>query len=542
MRVFTLLLVPFITAVSFPAFADEILASNRIASVTIYSQGAMLSREVTFEASAGAHQLLLTDLPGDTYAEALRLAGKDGVKAGAIWLRDDRLFPRAEALTPEQLAAKAQLKTAQAEVDQAADAIATVRAQIEAADAEVGFWSGSRPDWAGATAENLKSLSVVVAEGVAAARGKAIKAEAEARPLQDVLDGKVKARDRAQTAYDALPTRDGDYAALSIAVEVLVAGEHRLILTQFIDNAGWSPVYDLTLRREGGPNLILGRGALISQFTGEDWTGVDLTLSTSHPGSQAEASVLYPDYREIFDPEEEATQLPKLRSGAGVADTMAIAQAEPMVMAAAEIQGDVLVYHYPTKANIASGVENLRLSLDELSFVPKVQARAVPRADLVAYVTAKFVNTSGEVLLPGSVFLYRDTNLVGGATLPRLAAGDEWTQGFGAIDGLVLERRMPERSVGDRGLFSSETEQSERAMLTVRNLTDEIWPLRLLDQVPYSEQEELEATFKADPMPTETDVDGQRGILAWDFDLAPGAEQSVALEYALRWPSGMSLR
>jgi hypothetical protein len=140
------------------------------------------------------------------------------------------------------------------------------------------------------------------------------------------------------------------------------------------------------------------------------------------------------------------------------------------------------------------------------------------------------------------MYLYRDSNLIGVGQLPLLAAGDDWTQGFGAIDGLVLERVMPNVTEGDRGLLSSETEQVERATLKVRNLTQEVWAVRLMDQVPYSEQEDLEVTFDAVPAPTETDVEGQRGILAWEFDLAPGAEQVVEVEHALRWPSGMTLR
>ena len=34
----------------------------------------------------------------------------------------------------------------------------------------------------------------------------------------------------------------------------------------------------------------------------------------------------------------------------------------------------------------------------------------------------------------------------------------------------------------------------------------------------------------------------QRGILAWDFDLAPGRKQTVTLEHTLSWPKGMELR
>ena len=538
MRFYFLLLA---ALVSFPAHGEEIMATSRITAVTLYPQGAMLSREISFEAAAGAHQLLLTDLPSETYVEAIRLQGGEGLTTGAIWLRGDRLFPRPEVLSVEQAAAKEVLKAARRDLDLAADAVQQVQARVEAADAEVAFLSGSRLEGASLTPQSLREMSAAVAEGVVAARGRAIAAGAEMRPLSEAFDEAARLHDQAQASYDALPTRDQNYTAVSIAVQVAAPGAHLLLMTQYIESASWSPVYDLTLRRSADPSLILARGAIVSQYTGEDWKGVALTLSTARPSYQTEPSMLYPDYREIYDPEAEMAMMSKSEAEPAMADGMAmemVASAAPM----AEMQGDVLVYRVQEPANIASGVDSLRLSLDEISFAAKVQARAVPRNELVAYLTAEFINTSGEVLLPGPVMLYRDSNLIGLGELPLLAAGAEWTQGFGAIEGLVLERQMPQVSEGDRGLLSSETEQMQSAVLGVKNLTEEAWAVRLLDQVPYSEQEDLEVTFSATPEPTEVDVDGQRGVLAWEFDLAAGAEKSVQIEHALRWPSGMALR
>ena len=79
-------------------------------------------------------------------------------------------------------------------------------------------------------------------------------------------------------------------------------------------------------------------------------------------------------------------------------------------------------------------------------------------------------------------------------------------------------------------------------MLKLENLTDEAWPVGLLDLVPYSEQDDLEITYSASPAPTEVDLDGQRGILAWDFDMAPGEVKEVTLDHAMVWPEGKELR
>ena len=123
-----------------------------------------------------------------------------------------------------------------------------------------------------------------------------------------------------------------------------------------------------------------------------------------------------------------------------------------------------------------------------------------------------------------------------------IAPGVEAEVGFGAIETLRISREMPLREGGETGVFTSANEQAESVVITVENTGDESWPIRLIDQVPYSEQTDLEVDYAADPEPTETDVDSQRGILAWEFDLAAGGKQTVTLEHTLSWPDGMELR
>ena len=95
---------------------------------------------------------------------------------------------------------------------------------------------------------------------------------------------------------------------------------------------------------------------------------------------------------------------------------------------------------------------------------------------------------------------------------------------------------------GERGILTSATEVEEQAVLGVENLTGEAWKVRLLDRVPYSEQEELEISFEADPAPSEENVEGQRGILAWEFDLPAGETREIRLDTLMSWPEGKVLQ
>ncbi len=540
------LIAALLATTALPAWADTIAATSRITAVTVYPDGAKLTREVTFSApSAGAHELLVTDLPYDSDAGLIRLAAREGLQLGAFTLRADRLPPRADPLTAAQVAAKAAVEEAEAAAGQAQLALEAITAKVEAAEAQVRFLSsftGALPD--GATPETIKAMAGMIGAETLAARQAALAAKAELPPAQKAVTEAQEAVAKAQAAFDALPSVDMDYTALSVAVTASVAGEQTVTVTQYVGNASWQPVYDLNLTREGGDKLTLDRSVLVTQYTGEDWDGVALTLSSSRPSEQSAPSQLWPELRSI-GPEVDIEEL--ARKSMGAADVLyesapATEAVAAPITAGMAYEGDTVVYQYPEPVSVATGSENLRLALDSLDFAPVVEAVAVPRLDDTAFVTATFTNASDEPLLPGQAMLFREGVLVGSTMLDVIAPGVETDLGFGAIATLRVKREMPKRAGGETGVFTSANQQTESAVITVENTGTEAWRLRILDQVPYSEQDDLEVEVTASPEPTETDVDGQRGILAWEFDLSAGGKQSITLEHSLTWPEGMVLQ
>jgi uncharacterized protein (TIGR02231 family) len=540
------LLALLLVTTALPAFADTITAESTITAVTVFPDGAKITREVTFTApSAGAHELLVTDLPAYTEPGLMQLMGDGGLAVGAFSLRDDRLPPREDPLTADQEAAKTALETAEAAERDALAAVEAIQARVAAANAQAAFltsFSGALPE--NATPDSLRAMAAMVGAETLAASQAAAAARADLWPAQKALDEAQKARAQAQAALDALPARDSDYTALSVAVEAAAAGEAKLTVTHYIDGAGWRPFYDLNLTREGGDHLTISRSVLVTQYTGEDWMGVDLTLSTSRPAEQAEPGTLWPDLRRIV-PEVSPEDLARDSAmAAGAPPPLAEAVMEPSVVLGALVglEGDTVVYTYPRAVDIASGVEDLRLSLDVIEAEPVVSAVAVPSRDKTAFVVAEFVNAGTEPLLPGDALLFREGVLVGGTSLELIAPGAETEIAFGALETVRISRDMPLRDSGQSGFLTTSNETTEEVVLKIENLGQESWPVRVLDQVPYSEQQDLEIGFEASPAPTETDVDSQRGILAWEFDLGAGEKKEIRLSYAMSWPEGMILQ
>lgn len=526
-----------------PLQAETILASSKITAVTVYPQGAMLTRVVAFDAGAGLHDVMVTDLPQYTDPQSLRLKPAEGVVIGAYALRTGRL-PVLDPVKPAaQVAAEAALEAAQDGVTTAQLAVDGVAARIEAAQAQIAYLGRLGATDAKADMAVLQATAQMIGAEVLAASQAALAARADLPAVQRALERAVDAQARAQAALDALSKPAKEYAALSLAVSVAEGGPMTVEVTQFVDNASWAPIYDAALDRKAG-QVVLDRSLLVSQSTGEDWTGIALTLSTAQPGNAPEPSRIWPQLHRIDDPMAMA-KLESRMAAAPVAEAdmgaMMVPVAEPSVVVQLAFQGDIVTYAYPQPVDIVDGAQNLRLTLDSLVLPATAQARAVPRADATAFMMAEFTNDSGQILLPGPAMLTRDGALMGATELASLAPGAKATLGFGAIEGVRVKRVVPARAEGDRGIFTKSNQIEETAILSVENLTAEDWEVRVMDGIPYSEQEALVITYTADPPVTGTDVDGQRGVLAWDLSVPAGQTQSISLSTRESWPEGKEL-
>lgn len=536
MRAFLTLLSLALTLVPLSALSETLTATSAVTEVTLYPRGAQVTRVLTVDLPAGHHRLRIVDLPQGLDPALIRLSAPDETVLGAFTLQEAGLAPTELPPTPE---ADAAVAAAQAARDEAALATGALEAQIAAAEARIGFLRAAKPEVTTQSPQELAALARMVGDEVLAAR-------AALPPIQTALAEAERALARTEerlaaalAAQDDLRQARAENALLEVAVNRRAAGAATITLQHFVADAGWRPVYDLSLTRKPAPRLTVDRGVLVSQSSGEDWRGVTLTVSTAQPDAQSAPSELWPDLRRVAPPE------PPMAGARVAADAML---AEPVMEAApapavavAAMQGDILVYRAPDPVDVATGVQDLRVALGTLDFTPELEARAVPRFDASAYLMVRFTN-GDEVLLPGTAYLLRDGTLVGSTELERTPAKASLTLPFGVIDGLRLTRDMPENLQGDAGLFTSDTARREAAVLRVENLTDESWPVHLMDQVPYSEQSELEITYSATPAPTETDPEGQRGLLSWRFDLPAGASKEIRLTVDLRWPAGLELR
>jgi uncharacterized protein (TIGR02231 family) len=545
-----------VTTALTPAFAAEIPALSHIDAVTLFPSGAEVTRLAEAKFEAGEHSLVFDGLPGELQTETIHVEGTSGgsIEIGSV---DSKLVYLPSTTLDEKRS--------------------RIERNLEALQDERGAL-----DQAIADAEYQKSLMQQLASGAFTAPVKEgeprIAVSEEIGHLLDLVGGKMqelsktvldaRLRQRAidkqvnDLATELSQLAPQEQARLRVVVHLAAPAETSGVfrLKYRVANAGWRPIYDARLttpENDAKAKIELVRRAEVMQSTTEDWADVALTLSTARPVGATAAPALWPD---------EIAPYVDLRTGnlGGSADHLQRLEApKPAPEMAARSAGDdkekkdASVVQRQAEVEIA-GFQALyaiagRVSVDNTGTAKKVRigsdaidaklsAEAVPKLDPNAYLTAAFTLAGETPLLPGPVMLYRDGVFMGQGGLPMLSPGEETRLGFGADDLIRVKRIEVKRNRGEEGLITSSNIDERAHDITVKNLHDFAVPVTILDQMPVSNVEAI--TVEILPgmtAPTAKDYEKKRGVLAWQFELAPGAEKVLTHGFKITWPKDMNI-
>lgn len=339
MRLFTSL--PFALALCLPAAAmGQTQATSIVTEVTVFPQGAEVTRKVTVDLAAGENEVVIADLPAGLVAEALRVLPPKGVSLGASTLQPERPMSARPTASPDRLTAEAALDSARSDVAATTAAVDLVLADIAAAEARAAFAQSVRLTEAGATPAVIRDTAAAIGAEVAAAAQAAVAARNALPPLQKAQAEAALALTRAEAVLAALPAPPASHAILSVALEADSAGKVDLVIRHFVGDAFWTPVHDWHLTTGDVPTLRLDRAASVQQNAGEDWSEVMLTLSTAQPGRDVSPRGPWPQRRQVVEPQKEAgyalSEMETGEMGGSIEPVMEVRSA------AANFQGDIV--------------------------------------------------------------------------------------------------------------------------------------------------------------------------------------------------------
>lgn len=539
------------------AAAAETELTSRIDRVTVFPDGAVVTRQGKTNLLQGVSQIVLRGLPATIDPASIRVEGKgDGTfSVGAV---DVRVTP-GDAKPVLDSVLEEKLKTLRDEKEKLSGQIGAIeskRATIErfaqVGPDKLGPDGKALPvgDWP-AVFEAIGTALVKVQDELRGTRNRLSDVEAEIASLE---------RARPQAGRPGAPKRD---VAISVEAPQPVAAE--FTVTYRVTGANWTPTYEARLTTTGEkPEIALTRRAEIRQRSGEAWDDVALTLSTTRSAGGTRAPDLTPMQVAFFEPS--VVYESRARAGAVAPAPMAAARAKAEAEAAAdavakqsqrsaapkpaEVQVATIEagayqanFQVPGRATIPQDGSSKTVTLTQRKTEATLAARTVPELEQKAYLEASFVHEEEAPLLAGRVALHRDGTYVGMGQFGLVAPGDKVELGFGADDRIKVSFAPVKRRENEPSWLGQTRTDLREFRTVVKSLHTKLVKVTVLERIPFSESSGItvETIAAQTTPPTEKQVGDRRGVASWTFDLAAGAEKEIKLAYRIKWPGDREL-
>ena len=556
------------------AFADAQTVSGAISKVTVYRGQALVTRTLDVDLPAGTSELIVTGLPAKIVPESLYAQTSGDIKVLSVRFREKavREDTREEV---KQLDAriedvKHKLKYAESErkhSEQQWEMFAKLKDfTITAAKSDLNRGL--------LTFEPVESLTSLIEE-------KGLEYHKHNMELEDKiaqLKKELELLTRKRKQLDAGRSRTEREAVLYVSNTA--RKKAAIELSYLVNGANWTPQYNLRADPKNS-NVLIEYNAVLNQTSGENWDGVDLSLSTAEPTMVSAPPILDPMLVSLSAPQptqqaqqqvfvqldnvRKQLQSRKANIKKGIAanfdlNELAISnqgfvlqasgqqvkEFQKQLAVVARKEGVSVTYNLPGRLSLPSRSDQQLVTIASVSAKADFTLIATPILTDYVYLQAELLNDSETILLPGQASVFRKGEFVGKSQLPLVTIGEKLTAGFGIDSQVQVTRELEEKKTRIQGGNRIDTYDYRIALSNYKNTEVE---LQLLDRLGYTE----DSSIKIELVKTEPQLskDGEylrtarkKGILRWDLNLPPNTidEDATIVKYSFSMEYDKNMR
>ena len=527
----------------------EIPVETTVTSVVVYPDRARVTCVGRAELAEGTHQIVVGELPLAMEPDSVRAAGSGTAR---VRLRSVDVQRRHYAAAPAAnvTALEEQINKLQMDLQELVDRQAVKQASI----GHLGGLREATTEYARglargrSTIENQAGLMRFFEDEDARLRGDLRVLDEEQRALKDEL---VKLQAELDQIRSARPRQR--YEA-RLEIEALSAGVFEVEVNYVVGRVGWRPLYDMRLRDNGAAGSVVAVSSLaeITQNTGQDWTGVQLSVSTARPALNQRVPEIKPWFVDVLQPTPRMYKAQMAAKGARMdvmemaADEEALpvmaAMAAPPAIAAevevAEVQesGTAVTFRVSGDVNIPGDGTPKKTALGQYDLTPQMDFLSVPRHTDAVYRRAKLANATGAPLLAGPISLYVGEEFIGQNRLEYTPNGGELELILGVEERVTVKRDLIRREV-DKRLLRDQRQILYGYEIKLENLLGSKARVTVQDQYPVSRHDQIKVRLdRAVPEPVEQ---SELHILKWQLDLGPGEKKTIQYDYQVEHPRAL---
>ncbi|MDC7998349.1 mucoidy inhibitor MuiA family protein [Gilvibacter sediminis] len=256
---------------------------TKIESVTVYREGATVTRSGKVFLKSGENSLLLKDLAPDIDENSIQISGLNNASVRSILYRIDYLEKKAPSQTYQAL---------QLRQDQIERSIKLINNTVAGYKEELKILGKNQVihgDQSNISIERVKEMTQYY-------RDRTITVNNELLNLQYEIDSLKLIKVDLYQEMTALQTEKNEKrGVIEFIIDAPVATAIELSVSYTVATAGWYPTYDIRATSTTAPVDILYK-ANVYQQTGSDWNDIDLILSTGDPTTNNTKPVLSPKY------------------------------------------------------------------------------------------------------------------------------------------------------------------------------------------------------------------------------------------------------
>lgn len=537
------------------AYADEgVVADSNIVAATVYSNRATVTRRATVQLEKGAQNVVFKELPVILFPDSLRAKGqaRGSVTLGAVSHKrvnsNDLIKPREKELNDQIV--KIQDKTR------------ILNTEKQLLDKKTGFLEKLGNTASLRENEEIAKLSLntdqwasaadTIFKGVRDAELKKVAYDIEIRDLN-------KEMQRLRNELNQIRTGQKSSFDVTIPVEADSATELVVELSYQVPNATWKPIYDARLQTDGESELQIVQYGAVRQNTGEDWSDIDLRLSTAQPHRGSSLPDLQPYWVNIWDQSNRspaavsgfARKSSRAESSLAMSADMAMEEVggnfagAPQAMREATFQtaqietgGFVSEYKIPGPSRVASDGTETKLLVGAFETDSSLQIHVRPQLSTEAFVVTEAKLKGEAPILPGQVNLFRDGAYIGQSFFPMLRPGENHNLFFGVDDQVTVKRNVVKDEKKDSGIISRDNTMERHFVTEIQNLHKDTVTLVVQETVPVGQNEKIEVKILDDETTQgyKNDIDDKKGLLEWRTDLSSKQSQKINLGWKISWP------
>lgn len=511
--------------------------TSKVNEVKVFLSGAQVSRAASATIAAGTSLLVFTGLAEGMDPQSIQVTGKGGYQILSVNHRINYLTESPKKKEIEELQARIKKLEHDYNIENGLQQVWVNEEQLLLKNNAVGGQQN------GLTAAQLQAVNDYVRE-----RMKAMKAGwlAQEEKKQAIHMEAEKLRQQL-TSLQAQAPRPTSEVMVEISSTVEVSAT--FTITYFVGNAGWLPAYDLRAKGVGQPIDLLMK-AQVTNNTGEDWSKVDLSLSSGNPtlgGVMPSLSpwVLYTYQPRRLESVTISSREQRVRGDAPMAAPSAMDDgllrmkqeevASGIVSNTVAFRTTTVEFVIETPFTIPADGKAHTVGVKSHSIPASYKHYATPKLEKDAFLYARTAGWEDLNLLPGEANVFFEGTFVGQSYLQLDQPKDTLDISLGRDKGVVVER-VKRKTTNEKAIVGGKRTVTIGWDLTVRNTKGTAVDLEVRDQYPLSPQSEIEVKLVDKGGAA---ADEQKGLLTWNQRIEPKATKKLGFSYEVKHPKDM---